>query len=220
MVPGKPGQQDHAHIPILTGLHADTPARTKAGGFMGSAAAFLACQFCWFSGNKFPECGGATLFRGYATPQTMRCGLLEGEQLQIGVNDADRCISHEEQVSRAELMEEDNGKPESELLPAKFGCHGWCPFLKQLPYLDYNDFFLLPWYHATYLGLVKDFWKLVTGARTKQTTYVISASTDTGIAAGREKEGVLCMMRRLEGSGSFGKSIVVLLLTHIDIQQS
>lgn len=154
------------HRVVLTTLYADSPARVKAGQFMKSAAAYLACQFCWFTGvkantNMLGANTNATLFLGYHQPVVASRGLLLGESLQVGVNDQHRLLTHSQQQARATLVESMKGQPDFD--PGHFGCAGYSVFHKALPYIDYNNFFVLPFAHSVFLGVVKDFMRLITG---------------------------------------------------------
>lgn len=152
------------HFPVLASLFADTPARTKVGNFMASAAAYLACNYCWFSGCRINSVKHTTLFLGYNAPQVMTKGIMKGRAVQIGVNDEDRFVSHEWHQHRAAYVEESivDGRHDEELA-GMMGCKGACVLHKALPYLDYNNFFLLPIAHAMLFGMVKDAMNLFLG---------------------------------------------------------
>lgn len=138
------------HNIILSGVYADSPARCKVGNFMGSASAYLACNWCWFSGTKVPS-SKATVFLGYSRPHQITVGFRQGLSAQIGVNDEARRITHAEHVARAAAAKADHN------LAPYVGCHGPCVFVDNLFYLDYNDMFLLPIGHTFLLGVLKDF---------------------------------------------------------------
>lgn len=153
------------HRVVLTTLYADTPARVKAGQFMKSASAYLACQFCWFAGEKANTNAqvdnNATLFLGYNQSVTASRGLLMGQALQIGVDDQARLLTNSQQRERARLVEGIKDEPDFDA--GHYGCAGYSVFHKALPYIDYNNFFVLPFAHSVFLGVVKDFMRLVTG---------------------------------------------------------
>lgn len=158
------------HRVVLTGLYCDTPARCKAGQMMKSASAFLACNFCWLAGTKnIPEMPGnkATLFLGYEKPIQPGRGLLAGTVMQIGIDDEVRLLTDEQQRWRAELVETAR-TDDPEFDPGLYGCAGYSRFHRELPYLHYNNFFIVPFAHAVFLGVVKDFMKLALGFQGRQ----------------------------------------------------
>jgi hypothetical protein len=153
------------HTVVLTGLHADTPARTKISGTMASAMAYLPCQWCWFAGSQFREELGTTamLFRGYCTPRVMKAGVLKDKHIQLhhpAYDPPERLLTAAQQMERAEAAFARIGQKD---VGRMFGCIQPCLVMKILPYTDYNNFFLLPLGHSLFLGVVKDFVKLVTG---------------------------------------------------------
>lgn len=117
------------------------------------------CQYCWVNGHKIGK--GATLFRGYATPIMCTKGYLQGELIQIGVDDDRRLISHDEQLARAGLAVQLKQSDPQNFDPGQLGVSGYSVFHSRLRYLDYNSFFLVPVCHALLYGVVKDFTKLV-----------------------------------------------------------
>ncbi len=60
------------------------------------------------------------------------------------------------QRQRARAANHPHGQPGKVL-----GCHGWSPIMKALPYLDYNNFWIIPMAHALLYGVVRSFWKLI-----------------------------------------------------------
>ena len=163
------------HRLLLSGMYADSPARMKVANTMASAAAYLACQWCWFAGTKARaseetlDTGRAMLFRGYATQALVKVGPLQGEHIQLHHADhdkAERLLTSQDMWDRAEFVESQK-KPSTGKVSAKVakvsGCLGLCPIMKALPYTDYVNFFILPFGHAVFLGVVKDCVKLILG---------------------------------------------------------
>lgn len=152
------------HRVILNSIVADGPARAKIGGFMGTASAYLACNFCFFSGERDHN---HTTFKGYLEPSTMQAGPFKGHDYQIGVNNDAVKLSHDCQVVRAAQVDSLFAPPapgaraatkkEIDSKIKHFGCHYTPEILSRLPYLDRNNVFVLPFYHMAGLGLVKDF---------------------------------------------------------------
>jgi len=60
--------------------------------------------------------------------------------------------THAVQLARAQLV--DSGQMNGR----EVGCHGCSPFIKYLPYLDYNNTWPIPAAHSCLFGVVKDFW--------------------------------------------------------------
>jgi hypothetical protein len=68
--------EQHQHVIFAPVISADTPARSKYGGFL-SVTAFLACFRCLFEGHKFEKpARQGTYFLGYnkPSPQTLTVG--------------------------------------------------------------------------------------------------------------------------------------------------
>ena len=136
---------------------------------MASAAAYLACNYCWFSGCRLDSVKHTTLFLGYDAPRIMTKGILKGKEVQIGVDEQDRFVSHEWHQHRAAYVEESvvSGRCDEERA-SMMGCKGACVLHKALPYLHYNNFFLLPIAHAMLFGMVKDAMNLFLGKADKK----------------------------------------------------
>ena len=158
------------HTIVLSGLYADTPARMKVANTLGSASAYLACQWCCFAGTKSSaadsdaaETGKAMLFRGYAKPAHVKVGILAGTEVQLHHprKDPPRRLLTSIQMHARALLFERQGKTTR---AAKVtGCLGRCIVMEELPYTDYVNFFILPFGHAVFLGVVKDFIQLILG---------------------------------------------------------
>ncbi len=135
---------------------------------MGSASAYLACQWCWFTGSKaaatsesIEETGKGMLFRGYASPVSMKLGRLSGKHIQLHHPRHDipeRVLTADEMMARGKWVEQKGKGADAAKVS---GCLGICPVMATLPYTDYVNFFILPFGHAVFLGVVKDFIKLV-----------------------------------------------------------
>jgi len=178
------------HVIVLSGLYADTPARMKVANTMGSASAYLACQWCWLAGAKASaadddaeEIGKAMLFRGYAKPAPVRVGILAGTQVQIHharKDPARRLLTSQQMLARAKWVE-DNGRTKH---TAKVSvCLGLSLVMKELPYTDYVNFFMLPFGHTVFLGVVKDFVHLMLGS--------LPASTNSGLVISSEAKKMI-----------------------------
>ena len=153
------------HVVVLTGLYADTPARMKVANTVGSASAYLACQWCNFAGTKSSaseaeagDTGRAMLFRGYSKPAQVSAGPLAGTDVQIHHPRNDhpqRVLTSAKMCRRGEMVEAGRATAKNT------GCLGQCMIMKELPYTDYVNFFMLPFGHTVFLGVVKDFLHLL-----------------------------------------------------------
>lgn len=83
------------HRVIINHIYADAPARGKLCKAMKGVSAWLACQFCWMTAiDGAPHGTGAKLMCGYNQPVTATHGDMKGTQMQMGVNDEARRLSH------------------------------------------------------------------------------------------------------------------------------
>ncbi len=152
------GGSPFQHIIFLSGVYCDSPARQKLACVIQGASAYLMCMYCWLCGVKDSN----MRMLGYSTPVVCRYGKLRGQALQMGVRDRVRLLAHDEQVQRALVAEAGTN-----LDPAKdIGVRRLNPFVRLLPYVDFNTLFPVPFYHALYLGVVKDFFGLLLDSKT------------------------------------------------------
>jgi hypothetical protein len=80
---------------------------------------------------------------------------------------------------------------------ANLGCHGVCALLPFLPYLTYNDVWVLGVAHTLLFGVVKDFLYMVKGT-TKTHKELTGAKPFTWESAAQKKEcGVRCVSFKL-----------------------
>lgn len=75
---------------------------------------------------------------GYSTAAAQ--DLLDAPPCKVG--DAIVQLTDSQQSARARKVEK------GELQPQIAGCNGYSPFLRALRYLDYNDLWMLPIFHA------------------------------------------------------------------------
>eukprot|EP00798_Chlamydomonas_sp_ICE-L_P001205 gene1205-32547_t len=151
------------HRPFLTGLLADSPARQKLSRWNGTGA-YRACGWCLFQGqmcaNVSGKKGGTIYYKGYhdvsknqeVYPQApTAAGYIQVHDVKVGHS----CLqlSHAQRISRAQRVEEGEEDPRTA------GCHGLSMVVHVLPYVDYNNFFLVPVAHALLFGVVKGFVK-------------------------------------------------------------
>jgi len=140
------------HMVMLTGIYADSPARAKLMYAVASWTAYFACAFCKLMGTM---CDTVVRYLGYSKPAEVTKGHHNGCSFQMGVNDSSRMITHEGQVSRAavERVTYEAGVAHDGLSAIK----GYTPLVRCLHYVDFNRIWIVPFCHAFYLGVFKDF---------------------------------------------------------------
>lgn len=184
------------HTVMLVGLHADSPARSKAGHFLG-AAAYFGCPWCWITGTRV---GDTMTYLGYKEPTVIKRGVLRGMAVQIGVNDEHRVLSEVCQWERsAAYLEEEiaakaSNQPAPQGLSSFFGISGFSVFHEKLAYLDmqFNSFWMVPFCHAVFLGLVKDLVRVMTNFKSNhQPPALMIAKKQLKLVSGRETDFVL-----------------------------
>jgi hypothetical protein len=105
------------------------------------------------------------LFRGYSKATKMETGLLRGKTVKMGANDeSNRIITAKQQLVRMRGAQEEleKGVPMANV-GKTYGVRGVCPIFEALPYVHSNNLFVLPFGHAVYYGVVKDFFNLLLG---------------------------------------------------------
>jgi hypothetical protein len=132
---------------------ADAPAKCKLSKWPGSGA-YLACGCCLMQGvlggERSDELRGMTskvYFRGYkdAIKQTLN-EKLRGQMLKVG--DANLKLTHEDHVARAECVDSRETTTKEE------DCNGLSPIIEFIPYVDYNNIWIVPLGHAFLFGVV------------------------------------------------------------------
>lgn len=132
------------HVIFLIGVAADSIARQKVAEWPG-VRAYLACGWCLFEGSS-PQGSSATRFFGYASPAPQSLlqfpdSLVGAEHLQLS-DQAQR-----ERSAAVDMYHQDRLHPAA-VAPKYAGCNGTSVLVKGLDYVDYNDLFMLPIYHA------------------------------------------------------------------------
>lgn len=179
------GGESVQHVIFLASVYCDSPARQKLACVVQGASAYLMCMYCWMCGVKENN----MRMLGYKKPVVCSHGKMKGCSLKMGVEDAQRLISHDEQVLRGLAAEQSDGLD----LSKSVGVWRRSPFVKRLPYVDINTLFPVPFYHALYLGVVKDFFKEM---------------LDTGGAFHMEKREVLSRESQLVLPADFGRPML------------
>lgn len=82
-------------------------------------------------------------------------------------HDVQKCCVHDASLQISDELMEVLGRAveRGTVSPTVAGCSGLSPFIKYVPYLSYNNFFLLPPAHAFCLGVMRDFWTYAASAK-------------------------------------------------------
>lgn len=156
-------QRRCTHKMLLGAVYGDSPGIKKLAKWL-SHSAYLGCGYCLLRGT-YAE--GAVRFLGYLTPTNTS---IDGCFAMCG--DPAIRIDHAWQSSRADAVADDG------VDGVTVGCNGRSTLIKELPYLDYQNTFVVPVPHAALLGVVKDFWSFLlrpmSGALSH--TFVISSA--------------------------------------------
>lgn len=143
-----PGHDSISIRPLLTGFLADSPARCKYSEFMNVGAKY-ACGWCLYQGvpHKNKVGNNSTMYYpGYLTPLPQE--KFEKEEMTVGHEDL--YLSDEQQLARAVEVEAGS------IQPNVAGCRGVSIVCKMLPYVSYNNLWIIPVAHALLYGLVKE----------------------------------------------------------------
>ena len=65
--------------------------------------------------------------------------------------------------------------------PRQFGLHGLSEFIRQLPYTDPNNLWVMPMAHAALFGVVKDFWDLMLAPKKGKLSVTIQSHRNQGM---------------------------------------
>ena len=149
------------HKVFISGVYGDTPALKKLQGWLAHNAR-IGCGWCWLRSVRD---GNAQYWYGYA--DAVDAGRLTEQPTTALCGDASVRLTCQQQERRALEVVDGNAQP------TEVGCHGISPLVGTarlqecnplgLPYVDYNDLWIVPIAHASLLGLVKDFWKALLG---------------------------------------------------------
>lgn len=146
-----PMEQGFLLYAVLGGVYADSPARAKLMYTLASRSAYLACPFCLLSGSMVD---GVVRYLGVAAAVQVVRGLGLGKSYSMAVNDSARLVSSDSERVRALVAEQFrvHGVQPPDDTPFK----GYTPFF-DLYWVDANRLWLVPFYHAFFLGIYKDF---------------------------------------------------------------
>lgn len=145
------------HYAVLGGVHADSPARSKLMYTLGSFTAYLACAFCKLMGTKV---GSVIRYLGYASPVLTTVGVGVGTEHHMAVEAGrERLLSVEEmkaQAAAAEYYKACRLEP-----PPGNRFKGYSPLVRDLYWVDARWLWIVPFCHAFYLGVLKDYVRLL-----------------------------------------------------------
>jgi hypothetical protein len=150
---------------LLTGLPCPTLRIFHQVGCFNGVGAYCCCPYCRFEGQRQPG-WNTTYYKGYeeAVPQGIH---FQGRMMQVA-DDAEalRYTDREqfERGRRVEALVSSHPKPTQQAVRQKImqeGCHGVSSIPRTLPYVSYNNVFLLPLVHALLHGVVKDFLRFI-----------------------------------------------------------
>lgn len=152
------------HFAVLGAVYADSPARAKLMYTLASWTAYLACAFCKLTGTMKNK---VVRFLGYAEPTPTMQGVGRGNSYQMGHADG-RLMTEREvkaQAIAAEYYRARGFEP-----PPGNRFKGFSPLLRRLYYVNPLRLWVVPFCHAFYLGVFKDFMKLMTAKKSKVRT--------------------------------------------------
>jgi hypothetical protein len=149
------------HFAVLGAVYADSPARAKLMYTLSSWTAYLACAFCKLTGTMKNK---VVRYLGYAEPVPTTQGVGRGKSYQMGQPDG-RLMTEREvkaQAIAAEYYRARGFEP-----PPGNRFKGFSPLLRRLYYVNPVRLWVIPFCHAFYLGVFKDFLKLATAKKSK-----------------------------------------------------
>lgn len=142
------------HFAVLGAVYADSPARAKLMYTLASWTAYLACPFCMLAGTKVDD---VVRYLGFAAAVAVTRGMGAGKQLSMELSAADnRLVPENLQRVRAAVAEQyrTRGVQPPDNSPFK----GFSPLLDpELYWVHANRLWIVPFCHAFFLGVFKDF---------------------------------------------------------------
>jgi hypothetical protein len=154
------------HYAVLGGVYADSPARAKLMYTIASWIAYLACPFCKLVGTLT---SGVVRYLGYASPVTTTQGVGKGQEFMMGRGDG-RLLSAKEAKAQAIAAEYHRARGFEPPPGNRFKGHS--PLLRRLYYVHPQRLWVLPYCHAFFLGVFKDFMKLLCAKKTNKRSQV------------------------------------------------
>lgn len=150
------------HYVVLGAVYADSPARAKLMYTIASWTAYLTCPFCKLMGCMKNR---VVRYTGYAQPAPTTQGLGSGTAYQMGKADG-RLMTDSEMKAQAIAAEYYRARGFEPPPGNRF--KGYSPLLRRLYYVSPQRLWVVPYCHAMYLGVFKDFMKIVCAKKTTQ----------------------------------------------------
>lgn len=155
------------HYAVLGGVYADSPARAKLMYTIASWIAYFACPFCKLVGTLVNK---VVRYLGYAEPVATTQGVGRGKSYQMGRPDG-RLLTNREVTAQAVAAEYYRARGLEPPPGNRF--KGNSPLLRGLYYVDPVRLWVIPFCHAFYLGVFKNFMQVVTGKKGKVCAVVL-----------------------------------------------
>lgn len=149
------------HYAVLGAVYADSPARAKLQYALLSWTAYLTCPFCKLMGTMKNK---VVRYLGYAEPVPTTQGVGKGKSFQMGRADG-RLLSDREtkaQAVAAEYYRARGFEP-----PPGNRYKGYSPLVRGLWYVNAARLFVVPFCHAFYLGVLRNFLNIVFSKKPK-----------------------------------------------------
>jgi len=139
------------HRVVVTGIYADSMARTALCRGVSVGSSYKACRECDMQAVSLYGtrrwCGACVAVRRRFSTQKNQYN-----RLGWGENDTLRWLTPNEKLQRDEAVDADAAQSTVR------GSHGVCMFNRVLYYHEYDDMFVLPFAHAVFRGILRDFW--------------------------------------------------------------
>jgi hypothetical protein len=141
------------HFAVLGAVYADSPARAKLMYTVASWTAYLVCPFCIMVGTKVDD---VVRYLGYAHAVAITKGYGAGKTCSMTGDGDDRYV--DEFVNRVRAHVAEQYRAAGVQPPDNSPFKGLSPFLSEdLYWVDANRLWIVPFCHAFFLGVFKDF---------------------------------------------------------------
>ncbi|WIA19765.1 hypothetical protein OEZ85_005679 [Tetradesmus obliquus] len=141
------------HFAVLGAVYADSPARAKLMYTVASWTAYLVCPFCIMVGTMVDD---VVRYLGYAHAVAITKGYGAGKTCSMTGGGDDRYV--DEFVNRVRAHAAEQYRAAGVQPPDNSPFKGLSPFLSEdLYWVDANRLWIVPFCHAFFLGVFKDF---------------------------------------------------------------
>lgn len=138
-----------------------------------SFTAYLSCGFCKLMGTMK---GKTVRYLGYAEPVKTTQGVGAGQEYQMGDTPGARGRIMTSQEIKAQAVAAEYFKARGFEPPPGNRFKGHSPLMRLLYWVEPKRLWVVPFCHAFYLGVVKDFLQLVFSKKTRKATVGLSVS--------------------------------------------